>query len=85
MPNRQSVYRTIERLVFRLAGKPAYYAHVRHIVTADAFTRQVTALGFTQLDTVYYAGTDLVSRLLSWWLPKQYVSNLFVSVYRKVE
>ena len=85
MPNRQSVYRTIERLVFRLAGKPAYYAYVRHIVTADAFTRQVTALGFKQLDTVYYAGTDLVSRLLSWWLPKQYVSNLFVSVYRKVE
>lgn len=83
MPNRQSAYRTLERLAFRLTGKPAYYAHVRHVVTADAFARQLSAFGFDQLDTAYYAGSNPVSQLLTLLLPEQHVNNLFVSVYRK--
>ena len=84
MPNRQSVYRRLERIAFRLTGKPAYYAHVRHVVTANALAGQLSALGFELLDTVYYAGADPVSRLLARLLPERYVKNLFVSVYRKV-
>ncbi len=83
MPNRQSAYRTVERLIFWLTGKPTYYAHVRYMATAEAFTRQLSAFGFDPLDTVYYAGANPVMRWLAHLLPKPYVNNLFVSVYRK--
>lgn len=83
MPNRQSLYRALERAMFRLTGKPAYYAHVRHIVTAQGFDRQVADAGFEPVDLVYFAGADAASRLLTWLLPPHRVNTLFVGVYRK--
>ncbi len=83
MPNRLSLYRRVERRLFRLTGYPRYFAHLRHISTEKAFNQHLTALGFNLLDLTYFSSYDPLSRLLKWALPKRYVSNLFVGVYRK--
>ena len=83
IPNRTSLYRQIERMLFRLTGRPAYIAHVRHMTTETSFNRQLEKLGFDTLETIYYAGQDPVSTLLKPFLAGRYVNNLLVGVYRK--
>ena len=85
MPNRLSVYRRMERGLFGLTGYPRYFAHIRHVTTETAFNRQLTEMGFSVLETRYFAGGDPLSKLLKWALPARYVNNLFVGVYRKTE
>lgn len=83
MPNRLSVYRRVERRLFALTGYPSYFAHIRYVPTEETFNRQLTELGFNRVETTYFSSYDPLSRLLKWALPKQYVNNLFVGVYRK--
>lgn len=85
MPNRLSLYRQIERILFQLTGYPAYFAHLRQRSTEVRFTRQLINSGFNVLQTVYFSSQDPVSRMLKPVLPKQYVNNLFVMVCRKVD
>ena len=83
MPNRLSLYRRIERRLFALTGYPRYFAHIRHVSTDAIFNQQLTNLGFEVLETKHFSGYDPLSRLLKQVLPKPYVNNLFVGVYRQ--
>lgn len=83
MPNRLSLYRRTERLVFALTGRPRYFAYVRNVSTGSAFSQTLNALGFQGLETVYFAGRDPISSVAKRFLPERYVNNLFVGVYRK--
>ncbi len=83
MPNQLSIYRRIERWLFRLTGRPRYVAHSRHYATETAFSQQLSALGFGALETTYFSGHDPVSRLLKPFLSRQYVNSLFVGVFQK--
>lgn len=85
MPNRLSLYRQIERILFQLTGYPAYFAHIRQRSTEVRFAQQLINSGFDVLQTVYFSSHDPVSRLLKPVLPRQYVNNLFVMVCRKVD
>lgn len=83
MPNRLSLYRRIERRLFTQTGYPRYFAHIRHVSTDVLFNQQLANLGFEVLETKHFSGYDPLSRLLKRVLPKPYVNNLFVGVYRK--
>lgn len=83
MPNQLSIYRQIERRLFRLTGWPHYVAHSRHYSTKIAFTRQLTNLGFDRLEVTYFSSHDPISRLLKPFLNKKYVNSLFVGVFQK--
>ncbi|MBC8153818.1 MAG: methyltransferase domain-containing protein [Bacteroidetes bacterium] len=83
IPNRLSLYRRAERVVFALTGRPRYFAHVQTVLTETAFTRQLSDMGFQHLETVFYATNDPVSKFLKRVLPDRYVTNLFVAVYQK--
>lgn len=83
IPNQESVYRNMERACFRLSGWPRYAAFIRHTSTAKQFNQYLTELGFDVLEMAYYASNDPISCMLKPWLPKQYVNNLLVGVYRK--
>ena len=85
MPNRRSVYRRLERWLFRLTGLPRYFGHVRHTVTETAFTSQLASLGFDRVEIVYVSGQDPISRVLRLFLSSHYTCNLFVGLYRKSE
>ena len=84
LPNRLSLYRRVERVVFALTGWPRYLAHSRNGSTEKMFTRHLNDLGFRVLEIAYFSGSDPVSRVAKWMLPERYVNNLFVGVYRKV-
>ncbi len=81
MPNLSSVYRQLERIVFRLTGRPAYYRFVRHVVTEAAFAKQLAAYGFRLKTTRYYAGYPWLRVVL----PERMGCNLFVAVFEKTE
>lgn len=65
MPNRQSLYRRIERIAYRLTGRPRYYAHVRSVITADELAATLHRHGLAAIETRYFADPPigLVARL----------------------
>jgi len=81
MPNRSSVYRQLERIVFRLTGRPAYYRFVQHVVSAEAFAQQMQDYGFRLKTTRYYAGRAWLRAFLQ----KKWSRDLFVSVFEKTK
>lgn len=83
IPNRISLYRRIERLVFATTGYPRYFAYLRNVSTETNFNRQLATLGFDVVETGFFSSHDPVSRWLKWILPRPYVNNLLVGVYRK--
>ena len=83
MPNQSSIYRQIERRLFRLTGWPQYVAHSRHYSTEIAFSQQLTELGFDVLETRYFSSHDPISTLLKPFLNSKYVNSLFVGVFRR--
>ena len=84
MPNRLSLYRRIERILFGLTGRPRYFAHIRQVADLATFNHQLTRLGYATVETMYFSSYDPLSNLLKWVLPKRYVNNLFVGVYRRI-
>lgn len=85
LPNRRSLYRRFERLLFALTGRPRYFAHVRHRSTPAVFALRLSRIGFSPLQTVYYSSDDPLSKRLKRAWPEPYVNSLFVSVYRKLD
>lgn len=83
IPNRLSLYRRLERLVFACTGRPRYFAHIRYVSTAADFRAQLNQLGFDTLETVYFSSHDPLSRFFKRLLPRPYVNNLVVGVFRK--
>ena len=85
IPNQLSLYRRVERRLFRLTGWPAYFAYIRHSSTEAIFSRHLSELGFDRIEATFFSSHDPISRLLKPFLTRQYVNNLFVGVYRKKE
>lgn len=83
IPNKRSLYRKLERQLFRLLARPAYYQYIRNMATEITFNRQLTEAGFTPVETSYFAGQDPISRALKPFLTAPYVNNLLVGVFRK--
>ena len=83
IPNQQSLYRKVERQLFRLLARPAYYQYIRNTATEITFNRQLTEAGFTPVETDYFSGQDPISRVLKPFLSAPYVNNLLVGVFRK--
>lgn len=59
LPNGRSLYRRFEALAWRLTGRPRYYRHVRHVPSSTDVRAILKRLGFSVLDTVYYADPPL--------------------------
>ena len=83
MPNGSSVYRKLEKLAFRLTGRPGYYANVRHVPTAAAIQAGLAARGFELLAVRYYAAAPLFSALARPLGRPELGDNLFVMAVRR--
>jgi 2-polyprenyl-3-methyl-5-hydroxy-6-metoxy-1,4-benzoquinol methylase len=55
MPNGVSLYRKAERVVFRLTGRPAYYAYMRNMSSVSEVSKGLTDRAFEIVTTRYYA------------------------------
>jgi len=82
VPNGSSYYRRLERSIFYFVKFPKYYKHVKNVYNRKSFIRYICSFGFEFLELEYYANTNAVSRILKRILPKQYVSNLMVGVFK---
>ncbi len=83
IPNQRSLYRKVERQLFRLLARPVYFQYIRNTATEKTFNRQLTEAGFTPVETSYFSGQDPISRILKPFLAAQFVNNLLVGVFRK--
>lgn len=81
MPNAGSLYRKLERVAFRLTGRPRYYLHVRNVPTVASMTTRLGAAGLEAIETIYFADPPTVAaRLMS---RGERDKTLFVIVARK--
>lgn len=83
LPNAESIYRNLEKIMFKLTDKPRYLKYVKHILTLDYTKLLLEKIGFTLIDTQYYARVSSLSRLLGVFLPPKYIDSLFVAVFQK--
>ncbi|OAI46828.1 hypothetical protein AYO44_10650 [Planctomycetaceae bacterium SCGC AG-212-F19] len=80
LPNGQSVYRHYEKWKFRLTGQPAYYRHVRHLLSVDAAIRWFERFGLACREYHFYGDEPWLSRLAACALPERFYKNLYVLV-----
>ena len=83
LPNRQSVYRRLERIGFWLTNRPAYLTHVRHYSTINSLAKSLINNGLLLKEHQTYGGTNAYARLLRTCLPAHYADTLFVAVFQK--
>ena len=83
MPNKDSWYRKIEKYIFKLTKKPAYYQYIKHILTEKDFSEQLKCYGFELQELVYYPNTTIFSRVLKMvGVNEKNTNTMFVGVYK---
>ena len=85
MPNKDSLYRKIEKYIFKLTGKPPYYKYIQHILTEKDFSKRLNYYGFELQELIYYPNTTIFSRLLKLISVNEKNTNtMFVGVYKLI-
>lgn len=84
MPNGASLYRKFERLAFGLIGRPAYYAHVRHVPLLEEVRTGIAARKFEIVASQYYAAVPMLSPFARAAGRADLADNLFVVVCRRI-
>jgi len=82
LPNGASLYRKVERVVYRLSGRPPYYAHVRHVPHVQLVCAGLAARSMRTLDVKYYASVPLISPVITACGRSDLAANLFAVVCR---
>lgn len=83
MPNRTSMFRAVEPILYRLTGRPRYYRYVKNTLTVRELSNKLTACGLDVLETAYFARTPVLSSLCHALGAPQWSDNLFILVARK--
>ena len=82
MPNKQSLYRKLEALSYKLFGRPKYYKYVKNVCTLDEMTIKLKRFGFSTMEYKYYGETTFLSAIFRKLKLPQYYHELYVSVAR---
>jgi glycosyltransferase involved in cell wall biosynthesis/ubiquinone/menaquinone biosynthesis C-methylase UbiE len=83
MPNKDSWYRKMEKYIFKVTGKPAYYQFIQNIVSEEEFSKRLNQYGFELQEVIYYPNTTLFSRLLKViGISEKNTNTMFVGVYK---
>lgn len=83
MPNRTSVFRAVEPVLYRLTGRPSYYRYVKNTLTVSQLTKRLTTCGLDILETAYFARTPILSLLFHGFRAQRFSDNLFIMVAQK--
>jgi|KBSMisStaDraftv2_1062788.scaffolds.fasta_scaffold00187_21 2-polyprenyl-6-hydroxyphenyl methylase/3-demethylubiquinone-9 3-methyltransferase len=85
LPNRESLYRKFEKLVYAIFRRPSYYAFVKNLFSLEEFNRKMKERGFEIVESQFYASSPILNNLSSIFsLPESRSRNLFVGVYKKM-
>jgi len=83
LPNRASVYRRIEPLLYALTGRPDYFAYVRNRTTAAELRGRLQHAGLEVLESRYLGRTWVLSALLRPAGMARWSDNLLLMACRK--
>ena len=83
VPNRTSIHRRLEKILFSLFGIPKYYQHVKNTFSEKGFTQELAQQAFGLKKLTFYANTGKISRFFTYFLPTPFTSNLMVGVFEK--
>jgi len=82
MPNKSSIYRRLEKIAFRILGKPRYYRFVKNIVTIEDMISLLEEKDIVAKRICYFSGAPVISSpCLAGF--KRWTSNMFVIVATK--
>ncbi len=80
LPNKDSVYRSIEALSFKFFGIPKYYKYVKNVNKLIEIEKKLQKNGFKILDTTYYGETPILSWIFRKLNISKYSDNLFIII-----
>jgi 2-polyprenyl-6-hydroxyphenyl methylase/3-demethylubiquinone-9 3-methyltransferase len=83
LPNTASLYRKLERVVFRLTGHPTYYRHVRNLPSPQQVNEGLAARKLAILALQYYAATPGLSAMARGIRRPDLADNLVVRACRR--
>lgn len=83
MPNRSSLYRKAEKLMFTLFKRPKYYRFVKNVVTLEEMTQLFINKNLSVMEAHYFSSAPIFSKILPHTTFKKWTSNLFVIVAKK--
>ena len=83
LPNRRSLYRALERAVFALTGRPAYYRHVRRLFAFEEAVSLFETAGLKLEATSWYGGGPAPWSWAAALLPQERGRNLFALVFSR--
>lgn len=83
LPNKQSFYKVIERLSYKMIGRPVYLRHSINTVRMEDLDTLMKKMGYEIVEHQFYSGKNLPARVLRFFLPDSLSCNLFISIYRK--
>ena len=81
--NGSSLYRLAERTAFVVTGKPAYFAHVRHLPSVRAVKRGLNRRGFAVMHRAFYGAPRAMTALSLPLHMRRFSDPLFVIACRK--
>jgi 2-polyprenyl-3-methyl-5-hydroxy-6-metoxy-1,4-benzoquinol methylase len=64
LPNASSWYRKLERLIFRIIGRPRYLAYVRHLAEFGSMRRELRARGLNVVDVRFYGSPPFLANVM---------------------
>ena len=83
MPNKQSLYRKAEPLLFKLLGRPKYYKYIKNICTLKEIEKKLKITDFAILEKAYYGKTAFLSTIFRKLNIAHYSDNLVVIVAKR--
>ncbi len=84
-PNKSSWYRSLEKLAFRITGKPAYYKFVHHIWKTSEAKNIFERNGFEFIEQEFYANQTVFSKVVGFFGGKKISSNLVIMAFKKIK
>ena len=84
IPNQQSIYRKIERIIFRLAGKPAYLRYSLHANTPERISYMLKQHFFKKREHIYFGKKKMLIRLLNAVAGDRWSCSMIAFVFEKI-
>ncbi len=85
IPNKDSIHRKAEKLLYKLIGRPSYVRYLHNYKTISDFDRFAGQYGFALVDHRYYGEVNVLYRWLGKVLPMRYCNTLLVGVFKKIK
>lgn len=84
LPNKNSIYRKIEKIIYTLSKRPRYLKYVKNMSTIKDLNEVMVSNGFEVLENRLYSSDNYLEKVLKYLLiSKKYRSSLFAGVYKK--